>query len=61
MTTQVTIKNENQEEFNNRNVEVAEFDETSQTFGTKSVLIPGESMQRTIWDGLVLFVKEVPN
>lgn len=61
MTTKITIQNlSTNNESNVHPIEIAEYNEVMGVFATKQVLQPGESTEKYLYPGLVLFVKENP-
>jgi hypothetical protein len=61
MTTKITIHNTGLDgEGNTHDVEVAEYNEVQQVFANKENIKPGETLEKYLYEGLVLFVKENP-
>lgn len=57
----IKISNMDAEGVESHTVEVAEYNELLNAFGTKYYLLPGESKEFDTFPDLVFFVKEVPN
>ena len=57
----IKITNMDVEDTEAHTVEVAEYNEVLQSFGTKYYLLPGEEREFDAYPDLVFFVKEVSN